>query len=75
MVRNPAEWARGGGAGREWQRATLNNSYSYSAQARVERFPWSFAPSLYEYVQFMCGECELSGGGGGGPGSANHTEP
>ena len=28
----------------------LKNSYGYSAQARVEHFPWSFAPSLFHTV-------------------------
>ena len=30
----------------------LNDSYSYFAQARVERFPWSFAPSLLIYYGY-----------------------
>ena len=34
------------GCERRWGAEGLNDSYSYFAQARVERFPWSFAPSL-----------------------------
>ena len=39
--------AHRGGLGDALEGGETQNGYGNSAQARVERFPWSFAPSLY----------------------------